>query len=553
MPDILLIQPPIRDFYLTTKRTIPYGLSAIAATLIDAGFSVTIIDMLATKKSKPIDLQKNMTYLNEYYGRADVSPFALFHQFRHFGYSYEHLKHELKKCTPFLIGISSLFTAYSDEALTCAKIAKEIHPQAKIVLGGHHPTALPEYVMQHNFIDYCIRGEGEVSLSDLAICIKTKKSPETIPGIVFRKKGGHIHVSEPALMKEPDAYPLPASHLIKSAYYQRGKGSAISIMTGRGCPMTCSYCSMGAFFRHYRKRSVNHVMAELSREASERNARFIDFEDENLSLDRKWFITLLERIIQTFGENHLELRAMNGLFPPSLDEELITLMKMAGFKTLNLSLGSTDLNQLKRFNRPDVREKTDHILNVSDKLGLETVCYIIAGAPGQTATSSMDDLLYLSHRKALVGVSIYYPAPGSLDYDFLEASGNLPGSFSLMRSTAIPVDNTTSRLESVTLLRLARIINFIKALKAKGEEIPKPHPYKTSSLKDMSDRTALGKQILSWFFHDGKIRGIEPGGLIYEHAVSKPLTKGFIENFESAPQYAEVRNPNKTNEVSSNQ
>lgn len=531
--DILLIQPPIRDFYLTVKRTIPYGLSAIAAPLIEAGFSVRIIDMLATDKSRVIDLPQEMGYLTPFFGKPDISPFSLFHQFRHFGYSHEHLKNELKRSSPFLIGVSSLFTAYSEEALAVARMAKRIHPKAAMVMGGHHPTALPKDVIGHDFVDYVIRGEGEEAFLQLARCLKTQASPLDVPGIVLKKRGGGIHVSEPVLMDDLDQIPLPASHLIKSDYYQRGKAGAITIMTGRGCPMKCAYCSMGELFKHYRKRSVSNVMAELTREVSKRNARFIDFEDENLSLDRRWFISLLEEMIKAFGKYSLELRAMNGLFPPSLDEEIIGLMKQAGFKTLNLSIGSTDPAQLTRFNRPDVRGALEKILEICEKLEMETVCYIIAGAPGQSAESSLKDLLYLYRKNTVAGVSVYYPAPGSRDYAVLESSRKLPVSFSLMRSTALPLDGTTTRLETVTLLRLSRIMNFIKALRKNGEPLPLPAPFDSGelSLSPASQRTEIGKRLLSWFFHDGKIRGVTPDGEVYEHAVSSKLIQGFIDGF----------------------
>ena len=87
MVDILLIQPPVCDFYLTAKRTIPYGLACIAAGLIEAGFSVQILDALATAKSRVVDPPQEMSYLQPFYGRADRSPFALFHHFRHFGFT----------------------------------------------------------------------------------------------------------------------------------------------------------------------------------------------------------------------------------------------------------------------------------------------------------------------------------------------------------------------------------------------------------------------------------------------------------------------------------
>ena len=78
MPDILLIQPPIRDFYLTAKRTIPYGLTCIASALIESGYSVDILDALATSKARVRDLPEQMSYLRQYYPQPDRSPFALF-------------------------------------------------------------------------------------------------------------------------------------------------------------------------------------------------------------------------------------------------------------------------------------------------------------------------------------------------------------------------------------------------------------------------------------------------------------------------------------------
>jgi anaerobic magnesium-protoporphyrin IX monomethyl ester cyclase len=148
MVDILLIQPPIRDFYLTAKRTIPYGLAGIAAGLIEAGFSVKILDALATSKSRVLPVPPQMSYLQPYYGRSDRSPFGLFHDYKHFGCSFEAIAQQVREAQPFLVGISSLFTAYADEALKTAQIVKANRPDCKIILGGHHATALPERVME---------------------------------------------------------------------------------------------------------------------------------------------------------------------------------------------------------------------------------------------------------------------------------------------------------------------------------------------------------------------------------------------------------------------
>ncbi len=530
MTDILLIQPPIRDFYLTAKRTVPYGLACIAAALIQEGFSVDIVDALATKKSHPIDLPKELNYLNTYYGQPDVSPFGLFHSFRHFGYSYQHIGRLAQASGAFLVGISALFTPYIEEAIQTARTVKAFHPGCKIVLGGHHPTVLPETVMESNAVDFVLRGEGEVSLPVLARAIKRGLPIQSVPGIVCRNADSSLCTREPAVSENLDENPLPAGHLIRQSFYRRGKKGSVVITASRGCPMTCSYCSVNAAscFK-YRRRSVSAVIQEIEAALGEDDAGFIDFEDENLALDRKWFFTLLEEISIRFKNKDLELRAMNGLYPPSLDEGVVCAMKGAGFSTLNLSLGSTDKEQLKRFQRPDVTEAFDRALRLAERFDLNAVGYIIIGAPHQSAEASLQDLLFLARRRVLAGVSVFYPSPGSADYPQCDRFGLLPHSFSLMRSTALPISHTTTRTESVTILRLGRILNFIKRLVDGKQQIPDPLPIEHKTRKEVKDRFEIGKELLAAYLHDGRIWGMTPEGEVYAHSVSSVLAEKFIE------------------------
>lgn len=534
MTDILLIQPPVRDFYLTAKRTIPYGLATISSMLIHENFKVEIFDCLSTPKSKIIKTPPEMEYLKTFYGNEDISPFSLFHHYKHFGYSYEYLKKTIKDKAPFLIGISSLFTPYFNEALKCAIISKEAAPNCRVVMGGHHPTVLPESVMTSPAVDYCVRGEGEFAMARLATHLRDQKPLDDIPGIVFRKKDGRLHINPPAIVSDPEDFPFPATHLVKQSFYSRKKRRAISIMTSRGCPMKCSYCCMGKSSLPYRRRSVDTVIKEIEQELKGNPIGFIDFEDENLSLDKKWFMAFLTQMISKFGNLDMELRAMNGLFPPSLDEEIITTMKKAGFQTLNLSLGSMSPGQLKKFNRPDVRKAYEKVLEIANAKGLETVTYIIVGAPGQSAPESVEDILYFADKHTLAGVSVYYPAPGSPMYDEAKTEGILPDHFSLMRSSAIPIDGKTSRLESVTLLRLGRILNFIKHIEQLKIKVPLPAPFK--GLEDLpetrSDRINTGLNILKYFFYDGIIRGVTSNGDIFEHKTALHLTERFIEGYK---------------------
>ncbi len=529
MPDILLIQPPIRDFYLTAKRTIPYGLACMAPALINSGYTVKILDSLATSKSRICDLPKEMNYLHKYYDQPDRSAFALFHQYRHYGYSFGHIGKIARESRAFLVGISSLFTPYLGETLQTAEAVKAFHPDCKIVVGGHHPSAMPESVMASKAVDFVIRGEGEVSLHRLAKAVSGDRAYDSIPGLVFRQKSGALHINPPARMDHPDEHPLPAVNLIDQRYYRRKGRAAMVVVAARGCPMRCSYCCVGARSDlDYRKRSVDSVLTEIQRSVDQYEVGFIDFEDENLSLNRRWFLQLLSGIKRCFNRNGPELRAMNGLFPPSLDETVIQQMQAAGFRTLNLALGSTSSDQLKRFNRPDVRAAFDRVLKLAEDNGIKAVGYVIGAAPFQSAEDSIADLLYLAQRRVLVGLSIFYPAPGSKDFEVCRNLGILPEHFSCMRSSALPIAHTTTRKEAVTLLRLARILNFMKLLVDEKISIEKDSSPGEIRITDPSDRMQTSRQLLAKFLHDGKIRGVTPAGHVFEHLISEKISYAFL-------------------------
>ena len=281
--------------------------------------------------------------------------------------------------------------------------------------------------------------------------------------------------------------------------------------------------------RTFCRRSLTSVLAEIERAVERDGTGFIDFEDENLTLDRRWFARLLRGITSRFGNAGLELRAMNGLFPPSLDDDIIAAMAAAGFRSLNLSLGSSNPAQLKKFQRPDVRAAFDAALASAQKYNLQCLGFVISGAPQQSAADSVADLLFLAERRVLAGVSIFYPAPGSSDYRLCKEMGLLPTDFALMRSSALPISHTTDRQQSVTLLRLGRALNFMKSLLDQGAGLPEPQDFKTGVTLNPEDRRAVGVHLLRWFLSDGQIRGVDSRGKVYRHTISITLTRMFLE------------------------
>lgn len=535
VPDILLIQPPIQDFYLTAKRTMPYGLACIAGALRREGFTVALLDGLANGKSRIVPWPPALHHLQPYYGRVDRSPFALFHTYRHFGYSLAHIARQAKASGAALIAISSLFSAYSDVALQTAAAVRSACPQAVIVLGGHHPTALPQAVMDHPAVDYVLRGDGEYSLPALARALRQGTALDGVPGLVRRRADGGVQINPPAVVADLDALPPPAFDLLRWRYYRRSGRGGLSLTAGRGCPMRCTYCAVNAATYHgHRRRSVAAVMEEIVAADAIAPLGFIDFEDEHLSADRNWFLALLDALERRFAGRRIELRAMNGLLASSLDDTLLAAMARAGFKTINLALITTATAQLKRFGRLDVSADVERILKTAPAHGLNAVAYLIAAGPRQDPMDTVRDLLFLARRRVLAGVSIFYPAPGSADYRWCRRHDLLPTEMQQLRASALPLQHTTSRRQAVTLLRLGRILNFTKQLLDQGDPLPSPSPA-PRAVADTADRLAVGKRLLAAFLHSGAILGVAADGTLYPHLIDDVLADAFREGLMAKP------------------
>ncbi len=349
------------------------------------------------------------------------------------------------------------------------------------------------------------------------------------PGLVQRCDDGTVSIRPPAVVGNLDRLPQPALDLIRWSYYQRAGQVSFSLSAGRGCPMKCSYCSVNADSYHgFRLRSVKRIVAELASVDEHHRIGFVDFEDEHLCADRRWFSNLLAAIRNRFGPQPFEMRAMNGLFAPALSRRIIQQMQQGGFKILNLALITTSPSQLRRFRRPDITAALDRVLSDSKRLGLNSVVYIIVAGPDQRPGQSVDDLIFLARRRVLAGVSVFYPCPGSDDYEWCRGRHLLPDQLSLLRATVLPLAHHTSRLEAVTLLRLGRVLNFMKSLIDQGRGLPKPcAPEKLAGLP--GSRPETGRVLLAGFLNDGLIRGIDDDGSIYVHRTDSKLCTLFLE------------------------
>ncbi len=462
---IFLIQPPIQDFYRTSIRTQPIGLAYLAASATNHGHEVEILDC-QTEKRRSVPIPAELSYLRDFYPFDDQSPFKLYSGYYRFGMEWEEIGQKIRDSKADVFGISSSFTPYHGEALEIARIIKEWDRKKIIVMGGAHVSCDPVGILRSPLIDYAILGEGEERLPLLLEKIDKGggKDLGEIDGIGYRKNG-EIQISLlHTFIEDLDSLPHPARELLDPDRYRVRKKRSTMMITSRGCPHGCAYCSahlvMGTSFRSRAPEAIVQEMAECRKKYG---IRIFDIEDDNFTFDQRRAKRLMNLVIETFGEEKIELSAMNGVSFASLDEELLGLMKTAGFETINLAYVSTDPSTKERMGRPKAKTEFDEILEEVERVGLSVIAYAILGMPGQTIAEMAGTLIYLLGKRVLIGPSIYYPTPGTPLFERCQREGILSPHQCQWRSSAFPIETKEmSRTDLVTLFRLARVINFIK-------------------------------------------------------------------------------------------
>jgi radical SAM superfamily enzyme YgiQ (UPF0313 family) len=460
---VLLLQPPVQDFYDTAIRLQPLGLcmlkAAVKSRLPDV--EVVIKDYHHGHGRRSIPVPPELSYLKDYYRYADISPFSTFHPYYHFGAPFADIASDVAGEEPDIVGISSLFSPYHREALACAREIKK-RLDVPILMGGSHVSAMPREVLADPAVDFVIRGEGERPLVELLSALREGRRLEDVPNLGFKRSGN--------LTLNPRGDPCPVdelpmadlSDLPVERYLFEGRPLCF-VTTSRGCPHCCTFCSVHLTFgRTFRRRSPESVLAEI-RKRYETGYRVFDFEDDNLSHDRRDFRHLLRLLTAEFRGRDVRFLAMNGISYQSLDRELLVLMKDAGFTHLNISLVSAEEASLSRVRRPHTLGKYLEVVEDAYPLGFHIVSYQILGLPFESLETMMDTLALMARLPVLIGVSIFYLTPGS------PMAGEFPALTEVdvlkARSTAMTVEtDLVKRDDLYTLFITGRILNFLKGL-----------------------------------------------------------------------------------------
>jgi radical SAM superfamily enzyme YgiQ (UPF0313 family) len=332
------------------------------------------------------------------------------------GYSMEDVRRELKSFHPDIVGITSA-TPSIPNAYTVAKIAKEIREDCTVAMGGPHVTFLPRQTLEEcKYIDIIVKGEGERTVEELTKAIERGEIiRDAIKGIAFRK-GSQIVDNEPRpLIKNIDEIPFPSRDLLPTHLYQFNGFRYTTMITSRGCPFRCSFCSSSRQFGGYwRGRSPENVLEEMRIIRDDYNTRNIEFSDDTFTLDQK----RAEKICDEIIKQGLDVSWGASSRVDTLSEKLVEKMKRAGCWIIFLGIESGSQRILNAMGKRITIEQVKKAVKIVKEAGIQVLGSFIIGFPEDTVETIKKTTIFVkSLNLDYAEFSILTPYPGTPIFD----------------------------------------------------------------------------------------------------------------------------------------
>lgn len=410
----LLIRPPATypTGAIDPSAGIPIGLLSIAASLETAGFVAEILDC-QVNPARPL---------------LDGPDGSL-----HMGLSWEEIGARVRSVAPDIVGIGASFSAQLHNALHLAELVRQIVPHALIVMGGNHPTVRPDDCFRlGGAVDLACMGEGEETMVAIVRAHAAGESTIAIDGTACRDgSSARVNPLRPRIA-DLDNLPLPAYHLIdleayfslySQGYTERvarrypGSERAVSLITSRGCPFNCVFCSIHLHMgRKWRSHSVEYVRRHIDLLENLYGVRHLHFEDDNLSADPRRFREIL--LLLRERRPKLTWDTPNGVRVDTLNHELIELCKASGCQYLVFGVESGNARVLqqvidKKLDLADVKSAAGWCRDA----GLDAMAFYVIGFPGERLEEMEDTIDFalglMRDYDVLPNLFVATPLPGT--------------------------------------------------------------------------------------------------------------------------------------------
>ncbi len=311
---------------------------------------------------------------------------------------------EIVQANPRILGL----TAMTHMIVTAHRIAAAVKakcPNTVIVLGGFHGSFLPERTLREfPSFDYVVVGEGEIAFLRLANTVLAGHDPTAIPGVASRDGDGIRLNGRGEVPDNLDDLGIPAWDLFPPA-------EMYPIMSQRGCPFRCSFCSR-PYGRKLRHRSPAHVVAEIRRNLEQFGCRRMDFYDETFTVRKDYVTELCDEIVS--AELAGAVRFWAYVHANTIDLPTARKMRTVGFDEVGMGVESGNREIMRRMKKGVTPEDVLRAARVFKQAGMRFGAYFIIGHPHETRQTIKDSInLAVRLNPDSVAFGLMTPYPGS--------------------------------------------------------------------------------------------------------------------------------------------
>lgn len=322
---------------------------------------------------------------------------------------------------PDLFGIS-VYTTQIENTLSLLREIRSLFPEAKILVGGPHVSALPgETLRDSPEVDIEIVGEGEQTLVELLEFYSGKRSAlSAIAGIRYREADRIVQTPDREQIRDLDTIPFPAFDLMAKFTYLYDKfavGKRVGItVTSRGCPYNCTFCNKAVFGNRYRRRTPHNVIAELKLQKELLGIDEVYFVDDLFVTNPAW----LEIFFSEYNNSglHLPWKCLGRV--DQVEEPIYKKMKERGCFLVQFGIESGDNEMLTKIKKNITTGEAAAAVAVAQRAGLNVATYFILGHPGdtyQTVLRTIDFAIALN--PDVCHFFVLVPFPGTQNYRYL--------------------------------------------------------------------------------------------------------------------------------------